>query len=168
MSRWFVSLIALMLFAVPAAHAQDGGIRIDQPWARATPGAVKSGAVYLTIVNSGATDDQLTVITSPAADRAMVHVMKMDKGVMSMRPVVSLPIPANQSVKLDPSSDYHVMLEGLKAPLKEGQTVSLTLTFAHAGQKEITAPIAKVGAMQPDDTDKMPAGGMGNMPKMGH
>ncbi len=156
MRRLVVALVALSMSAVSMAHAEDAGIQVDQVWARATPGAVKSGAIYLTIVNNGKADDQLTAITSPAADHAMVHVMKMTGNVMSMRPVPSLTVPAGKSIKLDPASDYHVMLEGLKAPLKEGQTVAITLTFAQAGQKQVTATIAKVGAMEPTDMGKMP------------
>ena len=71
MRRLVVALVALSMSAVSMAHAEDAGIQVDQVWARATPGAVKSGAIYLTIVNNGKADDQLTAITSPAADHAM-------------------------------------------------------------------------------------------------
>jgi len=106
--------------------------------------------------------------STPAADHAEIHEMKMDNGVMEMRPVPSLTVDPGKTVVLEPSG-YHVMLTGLKAPLKEGQTVPLTLTFAHAGPQQVTASIAKVGAMHAGDMSmqsgsSMP--GMSNMPTM--
>lgn len=71
---------------------------------------------------------------------------------------------------LEPSN-YHVMLTGLKAPLKEGQTLPLTLTFAHAGPQQVTVEIDKVGAMHAGDrstrgSGNTAMGGMGAMPNM--
>jgi copper(I)-binding protein len=52
----------------------------------------------------------------------------MEDGVMKMRAVDALPLPAGQAVALKPGS-YHVMLMGLKQPIKAGETVPLTLTI---------------------------------------
>ena len=166
---------AAALFAVPAS-ADSGGIKVEQVWARATPGAVKSGAIYLTITNTGSTPDTLEgVASSPAAAHADVHEMKMVKGVMEMRSVKSLTIEPGKSLVFQPGG-YHVMLTGLKAPLKEGQTVPLTLTFAHAGTEQVTASVGKVGAMHAGDMSAMPGShaapamnkDMSSMPGMGH
>ena len=68
---------------------------------------------------------------------------------MKMRQVDGLDLPAGQAVTLKPGG-YHIMLTGLTRPLKEGETVSLTLSFAKAGSREVTAPVEKIGAMGPD------------------
>jgi hypothetical protein len=155
---------AAFLLAGPA-FADSSSIKVEQAWARATPGAAKTGAIYLTITNTGTTPDTLEgAASTPAAEHADLHETKMANGVMEMRPVPSLTIDPGKSVVLAPDG-YHVMLTGLKAPLKEGQTVSLTLTFAHAGAQQVTASIAKVGAMHAGD--RSTAGGS-SMPGMQH
>ena len=162
---WFVSF-ALALAAIAPAHADDS-VTVTQAWARATPGTVKTGAIYLTATNNGMAADRLVGASSPAADKVELHEMAMDNGVMKMRPVKSLTIAPGKSVVLKPGG-YHVMLTGLKAPLKEGDTVPLTLRFEKAGAIAVTAQIAKAGAMHPGEMSGMPAkpgmsGGSGGM-----
>lgn len=170
-TKYFAMLAAVTLFMAGPAFADSSGIKVDQAWARATPGAAKTGAIYLTITNTGTTADTLEgAASTPAAAHADLHEMKMDNGVMEMRPVPSLTIDPGKSVVLAPGG-YHVMLTGLKAPLKEGQTVPLTLTFAHAGAQQVTASVAKVGAMHAGERST-PGGssmpGMSDMPGMQH
>lgn len=167
-----LAIAAALLFAAPA-WADSSGIKVDQVWARATPGAVKTGAIYLTVTNTGTAPDTLEgVASTPAAEHADLHEMKMDKGVMEMRPVKSLTIEPGKSVVLQPNG-YHIMLTGLKAPLKEGQTVPLTLTFDHAGKQDVTASVAKVGAMHAGEMSGAGAThgmshDMSSMPGMSH
>ena len=81
----------------------------------------------------------------------------MDGNVMRMRPVSGgLSLPAGQLVILQPGG-YHNMLEGLKAPLKQGQTVPLHLTFATSAPVDVTASVAGIGANGPGSA----AGGSG-------
>jgi len=167
-----LAIAAVILFAT-SAWADSSGIKVEQVWARATPGMAKSAAIYLTITNTGTTPDTLEgVATTPAAAHADLHEMKMANGVMEMRPLKSLTIDPGKSVKLQPGG-YHIMLTGLKGPLKEGQTVPLTLTFAHAGTQQVTASVAKVGAMHAGEMSGMGAGqgmnhDMSSMPGMSH
>ena len=149
-----VTLLATM-FIAGTAFAEDSTIHVDQAWARATPGVAKTGAIYLTVSNNGAAPDRLMAIGTPAADKAELHEMKIENGVMEMRPVPALAIAPGQNLVLEPSG-YHIMLIGLKAPLKEGNTVPLTLTFEHAGSLQVTASIAKIGAMHPGEMSVMP------------
>ena len=72
--------------------------------------------------------------TSPAAERVELHTMSMQEGVMVMRKVPEIRLPAGQTVQLKPGG-LHVMLIGLKGPLQEGQTVPLTLQVRDAGGK---------------------------------
>jgi copper(I)-binding protein len=160
------SFFAAMLAATAAFADDSGSIRIDKAWARATPGMAKTAAVYLSITNTGTTADQLVSVSTPAAERAEPHTMKMENNVMEMRPLGPVTIAPGKSIVFAPNGN-HIMLIGLKAPLKEGDTVPLTLTFAHAGKREATASVEKLGAMHPGDGAK-PSGaampGMSGMP----
>jgi len=51
-----------------------------------------------------------------------------------------LEIPAGKTVELAPGG-YHVMLMELAAPLKEGSTFDLTLTFEKAGEKTVSVEV---------------------------
>ena len=167
-----LAIAAAVLFAAPA-WADSSGIKIDQVWARATPGAAKTAAIYLTITNTGTAPDALEgAASTPVAAHADLHEEKMANGVMEMRPVKSLTIEPGKSIVLQPNG-YHIMLTGLKGPLKEGQTVPLTLTFEHAGKEAVTASVAKVGAMHAGE--RSGGGGapatnhdMSTMPGMSH
>src|SRR5262245_28494831 len=80
---------AAMMLATPAlAHGYKiGDLAIGHPWARATPGGAKVGGGYLTVTNNGTSPDKLTGGTLSVADHVEFHEMKMDNGVMQMRPI---------------------------------------------------------------------------------
>ena len=116
-------------------------------WSRATPGGAATGAVYLTLDSPAG--DTRTAVSSPAAETATVHEMAMDGAIMRMRAVAGgLALPPGQAVTLRPGG-YHIMLEGLKAPLKQGQTLPLHLTFAKSAPVDVVATVAGIGASGP-------------------
>jgi periplasmic copper chaperone A len=149
---------ALIAAAFPAlAQETKTSIAVEEPYARETPAGAQTGAVYMIIDNKANIPDRLTVLSSDVASRVQVHQMSMVNGVMQMRELADgLPIPAGGSVTLKPGS-YHIMLVGLKKPLKAGETFPLTLTFEKAGNISITVPVQAMGAMPKDD------GSMGHM-----
>ena len=150
--RSLVVATALLLGLATAAQAQSASgppIRIEGPWARATPGGARNGAAYLTIVNQGPADDRLVAISTPAAGTAALHQTMEEQGVMKMLPVPALDLKAGATVAFEPGG-YHIMLMNLKAPLKEGQTFPLALTFEKAGRIEVTVKVGKAGAMGHD------------------
>ncbi len=122
-------------------------ISIEAPFARATPGLVKNGAAYLTITNNGSADRLLGAESSVSA-RTELHTHIKQDGVMRMRHVDAIEVPAGETVMLAPGGD-HVMLMGLKAPLKKGQSFELTLVFEKAGRVPVTVDVAGVGAKAP-------------------
>jgi copper(I)-binding protein len=136
--RLVVLLLALSAFAPTSAWAQSGSITVDDAWTRPTAGFVKTAAVYFTIVNSGSAADRLIAAGSPAADRAETHINIREGDIIRMRRVISVDVPANSKTVFQPNG-FHVMLTGLKAPLKAGDSVSLSLQFAGAGV--ITIPV---------------------------
>jgi periplasmic copper chaperone A len=67
---------------------------------------------------------------------------------MKMRPLAAIDIPAGQPVTLGPGG-MHIMLLGLTQPLREEQSFPLTLSFDHAGPRQVTVAIEKAGAIAP-------------------
>jgi copper(I)-binding protein len=138
-------------------------VTVTNAWARATPPGAHIGAVYLTLTSPAG--DKLLSVSSAASKGAAVHEMKMDGGVMRMRELPGgLDLPAGQSVTLQPGGN-HIMLTNLNAPLKQGQTVPLHLTFQTSAPVDVQAQIGGVGAMMPPTASgSAPAGKMGAVP----
>jgi copper(I)-binding protein len=134
----FVFTAALALSTVAAAHSFTvGNLRIGHPFARATVPGQASGAAYMTIENSGKDGDKLVGVASPAASDSQIHSMTMDGTLMKMREVAAIDIQPAAKVSLKPGDAYHIMLTGLKQPLKAGDKFPLTLTFEKAGKVEV-------------------------------
>ena len=140
-----------LVAAAAADHANHATpIMILQPWARATPPGAPTAAAYLTIMNHGAEPDVLVGASSPQAERVDFHIMTMDNGVMKMRPATTgVAVPAGGTVELKPDGGYHVMLSGLKAPLRSGTMLPVTLRFAKAGSIEVVFAVEPIGARGP-------------------
>jgi copper(I)-binding protein len=139
---------------IAGAAAAQGTVEVTDAWARATPGKAEVGAAYLTIASPNA--DRLTGLSTPAASAAELHTMTIEAtaagGVMRMRPVAGVDLAAGQKVALKPGG-LHIMLVGLKAPLRAGQSFPLTLYFEKAGSREVTVTVEKAGAMNRDGHD---------------
>jgi hypothetical protein len=137
--RLFAGLLAVGVLFAPSLHAApraglilaaDDGVLVHEAWARASAGASTTGAAYVTLMG-GARADTLVAVSTPVAATAQVHETIDDNGIMKMRPVAAVPIPAGQTVTFTPGGT-HIMLMGLKKKLTAGQNFPLTLTFAHA------------------------------------
>ncbi len=145
-------VLALAILAAPA-FAQDsikGPIIAVDPWSRATSPRASVGAGYLTIRNRGAQPDRLVAATSPRAAKVEIHTMSLDDGIMRMRPLPDgLEVPAGGEASLAPGGN-HVMLIGLKMPLKAGEQIPATLRFARAGLVEVKFKVVALGAPGPN------------------
>ena len=123
-----------------------GQLVIEAPWARATPAGAQVGGGYLKITNTGKEADRLVGGSLPLATSVEVHQMTMSDGVMKMRKMdLGLEIKPGQTVELKPGS-YHLMFNGLREGLKQGQTIKGTLQFEKAGSIEIEFQVAPIGA----------------------
>jgi periplasmic copper chaperone A len=132
-----VGLGACSAPAGPKISAQDG-------WARAT-GPSDTASAYVTIANKGGAD-QLTGVHSTIGD-AMLHESAIDGGVVRMRPIdpgQGLSVPSNGKLVLAPGG-AHVMITGLKQPLKAGDRFGLTLQFAKAGPEKVEIAVKPAG-----------------------
>lgn len=131
-------LFASVLLASLAAQAQ---VKVDEPWVRATVAPQKATGAFMQLTS--AKPAKVVAVSSPLAAMVEIHEMKMDEGVMKMRAVEALPLPAGEAVALKPGS-YHVMLMGLKNPIKAGATVPLTLTVEGEDKQRTTVEIKAV------------------------
>jgi copper(I)-binding protein len=138
------TLVMTILLFGTATAAEGGGIVVEHPWARPSIGASSNGVVYMTITDQGAADE-LTGVTTPIADSAMLHQTTAENGVSQMRMIDTLPISAGGTATLSPGG-YHLMLTGLHQKLTVGDTFPLTLHFAHAGDVPVTVTVEPLGA----------------------
>ncbi|MGH8701707.1 MAG: copper chaperone PCu(A)C [Burkholderiales bacterium] len=124
-------LIALLAAGCAAAAcvAQAQLVTVTDAWVRATAPGQKVAGAYMELVSR--THMALTAVASPAAASAELHSTSMEEGVMRMRPVARIELPAGKPVKLAPGG-LHIMLVDIKQPLKPGEKVPLILTVQRA------------------------------------
>ena len=133
--------LLLLLFISTPVLAQ---VQVEQPWTRATAPGAKVAGGYMTIKNPGIAD-KLVSASSPAAARVELHVHINDNGVMKMREVPGgYVIPAKGAFELKPGG-AHLMFMDLKAPLKEGDRVPVTLRFEKAGDVSAEFQVGGLG-----------------------
>lgn len=140
------SLLAVALLA--AAFGASAQVSITDPWVRATVPQQKATGAFMQLK----ADQSMRLVAgkSPVAGVVEIHEMAMDNGVMKMRQIPGIEIPAGQTLALKPGS-YHVMLMDLKQQVKDGDTVPITLEFVGLDNKkhtmEIKAPARPLNAM---------------------
>jgi copper(I)-binding protein len=135
------ALIASLLLLGSCGSGGAPDIQIADAWARGTVAGQSVTAAYATIANRGSGSDRLVGISAHAPLSAMLHETSTSGGVSSMRPLDGLDIPAGETVWLQPGGG-HVMISGLTAPLKQGDTIKLTLRFGRSGDKVVDFKIA--------------------------
>ena len=139
---------ALAVTSLAYGQAGDPGMRVEGAWSRRAPmmesggskGGSGNGAVYATLVNPGKERDALISATSDAAATVEIHESYQDMGMMMMRPVKRIEVPAGGKVEMKPGG-FHIMLLGLKHELKAGQAINVTLQFQKAGKISVKADI---------------------------
>lgn len=108
-------------------------VKVDGPWVRATAPGQKFAGGFITLTADA--DMVLVGGASPVSKHVELHYMKMDNGVMEMREMKEIPLPKDKAVSLEPGG-LHVMFIDLRAPIKPGQKVPLTLRVKGADGKE--------------------------------
>jgi len=134
-------LAAAALFAVCAVPAA-AQVKVEQAWVRATVPQQKATGAFMQL--TAGKDLRLVEARSPVAGVVEVHQMTMANNVMKMRAVAALELPAGKTVQLEPGG-YHIMLMDLKAPVKEGSSVPITLVVeGRDGKRENLEVMATV------------------------
>lgn len=142
---------ALMPDDAGAHDYRLGSLKIDHPWAIATPKGAKVGAGYMKITNEGTQPDRLIALTSPVARRVVVHAMTMENGVARMRLLDNgLEIKPGETVELT-TQGMHVMFEDLREPLVAKARIRGTLVFEKAGRIDVEYAVAPIGTKVPVD-----------------
>ncbi len=126
-----------------AAGAADS-ISADQPYVRAVPPGQSTTAAFMVLKNADSKVHSVVKATNPASKVTELHTHTMEGGMMKMRPIKQIDIPAKGEAKLEPGG-LHVMLIDLKKPLKEGETVPVTLTFEDGSSKQVDATVKMPG-----------------------
>lgn len=133
------TLLVAMATAAMAHDFRLGALRIDHPYATPTPAGAAHGAAYLRgIRNTGEQPDRLIGASTPVAGAVEIHRSVIDtQNVMRMRRIESIPLPPRADVPLRHGGEHHLMLVGLKQPLKAGDRFPLSLRFEKAGEREV-------------------------------
>lgn len=142
MFRWMVSVV--FFAAASSALAQ---VEVKDAWMRATVTQQKSAGAFMRLTS--AQGARVLKVSTPVAGVAEIHEMSMVDNMMHMRAVDALEVPAGKTVDLKPGG-YHIMLQDLKQPIKEGDVVPLTLVVEGSDGKrtnvDVKVPVKAVNA----------------------
>lgn len=129
-----------------------GAIKINAPWIRSTAPGAPSSAAYFTLTNTSSIPVSIIAASSDIADRVEIHEHTMTDGVMKMQEVSGVTIPSKKRVEFKPGG-YHVMFMGLKDAVKEGDKVTITLSFDNDTEQTINAIAQKKAKEHSHDHD---------------
>lgn len=149
LALWLGAVI-LSPAGVLAHEIAAGALAVSHPWARATAASAKAGALYLTVANHGTEADRLLGVSTEVAARCELHLSETTGGMMTMRMVEDVEVPAGGQAIFAPRG-AHVMLMGLKAPLKKGTSFPAILHFAQAGDVAVEVTVQGIADLQPSD-----------------
>jgi len=131
-------LAASLSFAVFAAD-----VEVADPYARAVPPGQPNSAIFMTLSNPSEQDRALVGAESPVAETVELHTHIKADGMMQMRRIERIDLPAGQSVELAPGG-LHIMLIGLQHPLDPETTIDLTLVFDDGERMALKVPVRRI------------------------
>lgn len=114
-------------------------VAVTEAFVRATPPDAPATAAFMTLTATGS-PAALVAARTPAATKVELHTHTEVDGMMQMRPIERIDLPANEAVHLRPGG-LHIMLLGPTQPLEEGSSVDLTLVFADGREQVVNAPV---------------------------
>ena len=140
-----IAVFFALLFLITNSFSQSadlGKISITVAFARETVAGQNVGSAFLKIKNAGAADKFISATTS-AGTEVQLHTMSMEGNVMKMSQIPFIEIPANGSAELTPGG-MHLMVMGLKSPLKVGDSLKIKLKFSNSGEVEVNFPVQAI------------------------
>jgi len=149
MKRIWHLLITCAYLAIAAtgiAHAQTQTVTAHDAWTREPAPSRDITAVFVVLENTGQAARAVVSAACDAADKAELHEMRNENGMMSMSPVKSIPLPAGKT-ELKPGG-LHIMLFGLKQRPTVGDHLNVTLTLDDGSKVPVSAVVRKQESMQ--------------------
>jgi hypothetical protein len=135
-------LAASLMFSAGVLAGAADNVSVQDPYVRLAPPNAPATGAFMVIKNNGDKDIKVLKADNPASKVTELHTHINDGGVMKMRPVPSIDIKAKEEAVLKPGS-LHVMMIGLKAPMKEGDVVPITLSFDDGSTKQVDAKVVR-------------------------
>lgn len=147
-------VMAIALAGAAAAHDfKAGDLVIDHPWSRTTPPVATTGAGYVTITNNGTEPDTLVGGSAEISGGFELHTSEIVDGVAKMRPLTEgVTIAPGETMTLEPGGT-HIMLTGLKGPIRESEPFTGTLVFEQAGEVPIKFVVEGFGSRPEPEAD---------------
>lgn len=144
MKRLTVLAAGLLFSAGVLAGAADN-VSVQDPYVRLAPPNAAATAAFMVIRNTGDKDVKVVKADNPVSKATELHTHLNEGGVMKMRPVPAIEIKAKGEAVLKPGG-LHVMMIDLKAPMNEGDSVPITLTFDDGSSKQVDAKVLRATA----------------------
>jgi len=138
----FSLLLASLLVSAGALAAAADMVTVDEPYVRLAPPNAPATGAFMVIKNAGDKDVKVVKADNPASKATELHTHLNENGVMKMRPVAAIDVKSKGEAVLKPGG-LHVMLIDMKAPMKEGDVVPITLTFDDGSSKKVDAKVVK-------------------------
>lgn len=135
-------LMASLLFSAAVQAGSAEQVSIVDPYIRLAPPNAQATAAFMTLKNSGDADVKLLKADNPATRVTELHTHLREGGMMKMRPVAAIDIRAGGETELQPGG-LHIMMIDLKAPMKEGDVIPITLTFDDGSRKQIDVRVVR-------------------------
>ena len=130
----------LLLLALSGCGTPEP-IEIVDAWVRAAPPGATATSAYLGIRNRSDAELTLESATAAGIDRVELHTTRIENGVMRMRRLGEVSIPAGGSVEFSPGA-RHLMLFSDTLPA-EGEALELRLRFTDGSIVEFVAPVRR-------------------------
>lgn len=134
-----------------ASHFALADVNVESAYVRAVPPGQMNSAAFMQLKNEGPEDISLVAAKSQAAKNVELHTHTQDNGVMRMRQVSEISLPAGEAITLQPGG-MHIMLIGLTQNLAAGENISLSLEFSDGSQQALEVPVE---AIMPMPMEKM-------------
>jgi len=140
------TLFAGVLLSSASLTLSAAGLEVGDPYVRAVPPGQSNSAAFMSLRNISTEEHALIGAESPAAETVELHTHVEEDGLMRMRRVGRIVLPAGETTTLAPGG-LHVMLIGLKSELTPGQNVELTLIQDDGERLVIQAPVRRLEPM---------------------
>lgn len=140
-STLFMMLLSIFL----AAPAMADKVIIQDAYVRETIPGANNSVAYLEIHNQKAVGVTLVAVTSDRIPRVKIHAHQHHDGMMAMRAVKQVMIPANSYFKFKPGG-HHLMLMGLKEPLLAGELIEFSFQFSDGESLQVEAPVQSIAS----------------------